>query len=137
MVVLFFVVVVGKLINVPRFHDTAGMLNGMLVQDGCAFPSNPVVIFYNILCQCTCVCIKVFHCSLVFLQPLSEISVQCMIFKVCTKDSVHNSTPGVSLIEEDPWDVTGYVEEIQEGLKVITMSSSPSTLLMASDTPWI
>ena len=38
-------------------------------------------------------------------------------------------------MEEDPWDVTGYSEEIQEGLKAVTMSSSPSTLLMASDTP--
>ena len=97
------------------------MLDGMLVQDGCALLGDPVVISYNILCQCTSVCIKVF--------------LQCMIFTVCTRDSVHNSTPGGSTMEEDPWDVTGYSEEIQEGLKAVTMSSSPSTLLMASDTP--
>ena len=50
-----------------RFHNTAGMFDGVLIQDGWVLPGNLVVIFYNVF-QCTNVRIKVFYCSSVFLH---------------------------------------------------------------------
>ena len=82
---------VGKLVNVPNFHDTAGMLEEMLVQDGCVLPSqkrwrnwnyqldpewNCYTCIVNItfsafikfvcVCVCVCVCISILYLPLFY-----------------------------------------------------------------------
>ena len=93
-------------------NNTTGLLDGMLFQDGYVSPARrsgghllqcALQVYYSVH-------IKVSH----FLQPLRESpsSLSNMTFYSLYKGFCRQFHSWSS-VEEDPWDMTGYVKEIQ------------------------